>query len=153
MDLQRVGVTNHIVGGLGGMQGLVQHPDFYKVGINATPIDRRIMSASMWGEKYADVSGEKASQLYPEMIAHKLEGKLLLIHGMLDIMCPPAAVYRLVDALQKANKDFDLLTLPNLGHSPSSYAVRRSWDFLVRHLMNVEPPKEFKLSTRLDTVW
>ena len=53
-----------------------------------------------------------------------------------------------VDALIKANKDFDLLLIPNAGHgygSASNYMMRRRWDYFVRHLLGVEPPKEYQL--------
>ena len=85
-------------------------------------------------------------------LVENLQGKLLLSVGMLDISCPPAVTFRLVDALQQANKDFDLLLLPNLGHMPSSYTTRRMWDYLVEHLQGVEPPKEFKLISGIDLI-
>ena len=56
---------------------------------------------------------------------------------------PPA----LVDALIKANKDFDLIMFPNRGHGFGSepYMVRRRWDYFVQHLLGAEPPREFEL--------
>ena len=150
MDLQRVGITSQVTGGPGGIQGLLQHPDFYTVGVNLIPHDSRLMSASMWGEKYEGVSGANADCLYPEEMVEKLQGKLLLIHGMLDAASPPAITFRLVEALQKANKDFDLVLLPNLGHGSNGYLLRRSWDYLVKHLLGTVAPKEFKLTTFLD---
>ena len=80
----------------------------------------------------------------------KLQGKLLLINGMLDTTCPPAIVFRMVEALHKANKDFDLLLFPTLGHGIDGYAVRRVWDYLVKHLQGIEAPKEFKLTIWMD---
>lgn len=53
-----------------------------------------------------------------------------------------------VEALIKANKDFDLLMLPNQGHSygsVSSYMTRRRWDYFVRHLLGSEPPEGYEL--------
>ena len=64
---------------------------------------------------------------------------------MLDPEPPVAATIRLVDALQQANKDVDLLLLPNLGHATSNYTVRRTWDYLVTHLKGLEPPTGFAL--------
>lgn len=144
MDLNRVGIISS-VGGPGGLQGLLQHPDFYKVGISNQLHDSRLMSASMWGEMFEGISGPGEEYKYPEEMVENLRGKLLLINGMLDVMTPPAGIFRVVEALKKANKDFDLLLLPNIGHSFSSYIVRRMWDYLVSHLLEVEPPKEFKL--------
>ena len=152
MDVQRVGITTHATGGSGGIQGLLQHPDFYKVGVGVLANDSRLLSASMWGEKFESLFGPDNEQLYPEMMVEKLQGKLLLIHGMLDAVCPPAPIFRWVEALQKANKDFDLILFPCLGHASNGYLVRRAWDYLVRHLLREEPPKEFKLTTIFERV-
>ena len=52
----------------------------------------------------------------------------------------------LTDELIKANKDFDLLMMPNRRHGfgNETYMVRRRWDYFVKHLMGAEPPKEFE---------
>ena len=81
-------------------------------------------------------------------LIENLEGKLLLIHGMLDNCTPVTATFRLVEALQLANKDFDMFILPNLKHGSCIYALRRCFDHLVRHLQGIEPPKEFELQAR-----
>jgi dipeptidyl aminopeptidase/acylaminoacyl peptidase len=78
--------------------------------------------------------------------AHKLEGKLLLIVGELDTNVPFESTMRVVDALIKARKDFDLLFVPGMGHSGGGlYGERRRWDFFVRHLHGVEPPDRNKV--------
>ena len=53
----------------------------------------------------------------------------------------------MVEAFQKANKDFDLIMLPNQQHGgiKGPYVVRRIFDFFVRHLLGEEPPKGFSL--------
>jgi hypothetical protein len=68
------------------------------------------------------------------------------MNGMADICTPAAGVFRVVEALQNANKSFDLVLLPNLGHDPSGYMFRRGWDYFVLHLLGEEPPKEFLIS-------
>lgn len=146
MDINRVGITTHPSGGVGGIQGLLQHGDLYTVGVALGPHDSRLMPAVMWGDKYEGLAGPDADHLYPEKLVDNLKGKLLLMQGMLDTTNPPAGVFRIIDALEKANKDFDLVILPKLGHAPSDYLYRRAWDYLVRHLLNIEPPKEFKLT-------
>jgi dipeptidyl aminopeptidase/acylaminoacyl peptidase len=80
----------------------------------------------------------------------------MLIHGEMDTIVPPAITLRVVDALIKANKDFDLLIVPNAGHTTLTasnaapeiynYALRRAWDFLVRHLMKAVPPSGYDLA-------
>jgi dipeptidyl aminopeptidase/acylaminoacyl peptidase len=72
--------------------------------------------------------------------AHKLQGKLLLIVGELDRNVDSASTMQVVNALIKANKDFDLLVVPGAGHGiGGAYGVRRQQDFFVRHLLGVEP--------------
>jgi hypothetical protein len=66
----------------------------------------------------------------------------------MDNNVPPNNTLLVVEALLKANKDFDLLMLPNQGHgygSMSNYMTRRRWDYFVRYLMGAEPPKEYEL--------
>ena len=66
----------------------------------------------------------------------------------MDANVPPYNTLLVVDALIKANKDFDLLLLPNQAHgygSESNYMTRRRWDYFVRYLMGGEPPKEYEM--------
>ena len=147
MDLARVGISSHASGGHGGVLGLLHHPEFYKVGVNGCLHDSRLTSASMWGEKFEGLTGPQKGHKYPEELAENLQGKLLMMHSLEDNTCPVAGSFRVVDALQKANKDFDLIVQSNIGHNNSSYMIRRSWDFLVKHLSGDEPPKNFHLKT------
>ena len=147
MDLQRVGITAHALGGSGAVEGLLKHPNFYRVGVASMFPDSRLMACSLMSEKYEGITSYKASQNYLEAQVDQLQGKLLLMGGMLDFMTPPAGTFRLVEALQKSNMDFDMLLLPNLGHASSSYLIRRAWDYLVENLLEVTPPKNFKLTT------
>jgi dipeptidyl aminopeptidase/acylaminoacyl peptidase len=68
--------------------------------------------------------------------AHRLTGRLLLIVGELDRNVDPASTMQVADALVKANKDFELLVLPGMGHGAggSPYGRRRTIEFFVRHL-------------------
>ena len=59
---------------------------------------------------------------------------------------PPVSVYRVIDALQKANKDFEMLIEYGSTGIASQYAWRRVFDFLVRELTDNEPPREFDFS-------
>lgn len=147
LDLDRVGIVAY-EGVTGPVYGLLQHPDFYKVGVMAALQDSRFEPA-FWTEMFEGVD-QKQEIVFAEALASSLQGKLLLIHGMLDTVKPPAATLRLIDALQRANKDFDMLLLPNDGHEISRYMLRRTWDYLVTHLQGLEPPKEFGLITGMD---
>lgn len=148
MDVDRVGISTHVTDGPGAVLGLLRHPEFYKVGVNFGLFDHRLMPSSMWDHKYGGVSCEAEESFHLEDLVCKLKGKLFLMHGMLDLSCPPAAAFRMAEAFSLANIDFDMLLLPNVGHDdPSDYMIRRSWDYFVTHLMGVTPPREFKLDS------
>jgi dipeptidyl aminopeptidase/acylaminoacyl peptidase len=151
MDTNRVGITADD-GSPAPVQGLLEHPDFYKVGVSICHEDPRFGFATLY-EQYQGLCTDNDGAEQParaEDLAQALKGKLLLIHGMLDSFTPVTGTLRLLDALQEANKDFDMLLLPDEGHDIPSYALRRSWDYLVTHLQGIEPPHEFPLSTGLD---
>ena len=152
MDINRVGIGES-QSTCAALNGLLGHPDFYKVGVAHNPVsDLRSM-----GSFYADeVSRERFdSQVIKKPLedyADNLSGKLLIMHGMLDPVNPVSGTFRLIQALENANKDFDLLLLPNGSHFLPSYAKRRAMDYFVKNLLGVEPPKEFKLTTSMDFI-
>jgi len=81
-------------------------------------------------------------------LAKNLKGHLLLAHGTMDDNVPPYNTLLVVDELIKANKDFDLLMLPNQRHgygNASNYMMRRRWDYFVRYLLGAEPPHEYQI--------
>ena len=149
MDLERVGVICPS-GGPGAVLGLLEHPDFYKVGVSGVQHDSRLMPCTMMGDKFEGLSGPDASRQYPEQLAENLKGKLLLMHGMLDQGNPPACLFRVAKSLELANKDFDMHLFAQGHHGASNYQLRRSWDYLVKHLLGLEPPKEFDLVSAVD---
>ena len=81
------------------------------------------------------------------MVARNLKGHLLLAHGTMDNNVPPYNTLLVVNELIKANKDFDLLLLPNRNHGfgNEAYMVRRRWDYFVRYLLGAEPPAGYEL--------
>jgi dienelactone hydrolase len=73
--------------------------------------------------------------------ASKLQGKLLLILGEMDTNVDPASTMQVVNALIKADKQFDLLVIPGANHgSGGEYGDKKRYDFFVHHLLGVEPP-------------
>jgi dipeptidyl aminopeptidase/acylaminoacyl peptidase len=83
-----------------------------------------------------------------QLQAKNLKGKLLLAHGTLDNNVPPGNTELVVDALIKANKDFDLLMIPTAGHGyggAGNYMMRRRWDYFVRGLLDKEPPAGYEI--------
>ena len=146
MDLDKVGVMNVGAGGNNAVFGLLNYPDFYKVGVAYSPWDPRLV---MQGEVHCEITDEAAQQqpLWKD-VAQNLQGKLLLITGLIDAYFHPSGTFQLVDAVTKANKDVDTLITPNGGHGKWTRNVqRRAWDYVVQHLQGVEPPKNFKLVT------
>jgi dipeptidyl aminopeptidase/acylaminoacyl peptidase len=72
-------------------------------------------------------------------LAANLKGHLLLVHGEIDNNVHPANTMRLVDALIKANKRFDMLILPGKRHAFGDYQPyfqQRMWDFFADHLLS-----------------
>ncbi len=73
----------------------------------------------------------------------------MLEHGDIDDNVHPAETLRFADALMNANKNFDMLLVPNTYHGESGphagYLVRRRWDYFVQHLLGVIPPKDFSI--------
>ena len=67
---------------------------------------------------------------------------------MMDNNVHPSNTLLVVDALIKANKDFDLLLFPNARHAfgkDTGYMTRRRWDYFVQHLMGAQPPVEYRM--------
>jgi dipeptidyl-peptidase-4 len=154
LDLDRVGIYGHSAGGFASTHALLTYPDFYKVAVSSSgDHDNRVYRAG-WGETYQGLAIDHG---YVEQsnveIAANLKGKLLLIHGEVDDNVSPANTMRLVNALVRANKDFDLLILPNRNHSSvfnDPYVVRRRWDYFVQHLLGIEPPRNHEIKRPLE---
>lgn len=152
LDLDKVGVWGHSGGGFATADAMFTYPDFYKVGISESGNHDNRNYEDDWGERYiglmnkeADGSTNYAKQAN-QINAGNLKGKLMLVHGAMDDNVPPYNTYLVVEALQKANKDFDLVVFPNARHgygAESYYMMRRRWDYFVRYLQGAEPPKEF----------
>jgi len=151
MDLERLGIWGHSGGGNAAAAAMFRYPGFFKVGVSqAGNHDNRIY-ADAWAEKWQgletiDSEGRSNYQAQANPAhAHNLTGKLLLVHGGLDDNVPPWSTLLVVDALNRANKDYDLLWLPYSRHGYGDgqiarYVTRRRWDYFVRWLLGVEPP-------------
>ena len=155
MDLDRVGIYGTSGGGYATVHAMAIFPDFFKVGVaDAGNHDQRAYIA-VWGETYnGPESGRNYTDAANPTLAGQIKGRLFLLHGDMDSNVLPDQTLQLVDALIRANKDFELLIVPNAGHGAlilNRYALRRSWDFLVRNLMHAEPPPEYDLTERPST--
>ena len=150
LDLTRVGIY-----GPGGYQGaidnLMRRSDFYSVGVVHLLQDTRLMPSTLLGDMCEGREGRSDDMLHPEELTKSFRGKLFLTHAMLDPEHLVTNTFRLVEALQRENKDFDLLVMPTIAHGFSGYQIRRSWDYFVKNLMGAKPPKQFKLTTVFDS--
>ena len=154
IDIDRVGIWGHSGGGYAAADAMFRYPDFFKVGISESGNHDNRVYEDDWGERYhglltRDSSGKtNYDDQANQNIAKNLKGHLLLAHGTMDDNVPPNNTLLVVEALIKANKDFDLLMLPNARHgygTASNYMTRRRWDYFTRYLLGVEPPKNYEL--------
>jgi len=155
IDIDRAAMWGHSGGGFITADAMFRYPDFFKVGIAESGNHDQRVYEDDWGERYQGllVKGEgSAPDSYDveanQSMAKNLKGKLLLMHGMMDNNVPPQNTYLVMEALIKANKDFDLILLPMEphGYGPDGpYVMRRRWDYFVKNLLGLEPPKEFKM--------
>ena len=154
IDASRVGIWGHSGGGFATAAAMFRHPEFYKVGISESGNHDNRNYEDDWGERYIGLlEGDNYEKQANQTYAKNLAGKLFLIHGGMDDNVPPYNAYLVVDALMKANKDFDLLILPNARHgfgADSLYVMRRRWDYFVKHLMGADHPKEYKITPKPD---
>jgi len=153
MDLDRVGIFGHSGGGFSSTDALLSYPDFFKVAVSSAGNHDNRSYDFTWGEKYQGLLEEKPDGTDSfdgqanQHLADKLEGKLLLMYGTLDDNVHPNANHLLINELVKANKDFDLLVLPNRNHGFANepYVIRRTWDYFVRHLLGTDPPRGYEI--------
>jgi dipeptidyl aminopeptidase/acylaminoacyl peptidase len=155
IDLDRAGIYGHSGGGNATAAALFHYPDFFKVGISESGNHDNRAYEDDWAEKWAGLlvkSADGASNYDSQanqLFAKNLKGHLLLAHGTMDDNVPPNETLLVVDALIKANKDFDLLLIPNAAHAygaASQYMTRRRWDYFVRYLANSVPPPEYEMT-------
>ncbi len=149
IDTTKVGIWGHSGGGFATAAAMFRYPDFFKVGISESGNHDNRNYEDDWGERYnglvenADYEAQ-ANQNY----AKNLKGKLMLVHGLMDDNVPPYNTLLVVEALEKANKSFDLVIFPNSAHgygAYSPYMMRRRWDYFVQNLLGAEPPKDYQM--------
>jgi len=141
MDLTRVGIYGGSAGGQNALAGLLHFGDFYKVGVADCGCHDNRMDKIWWNEAWLGEVGPWYADNSNVTHAAKLTGKLLLVVGELDTNVDPASTMQVAAALQRANKDYELLTVAgsNHGAAETPYGSRRRMDFLVRNLWHTEP--------------
>ena len=141
-DISRVGIHGGSAGGQSSTGALLFHPDFYKVAVSSCGCHDNRMDKASWNEQWMGYPvGPQYSASSNIDNAHRLKGRLLLIVGEMDNNVPPESTLRLVDALIKSNKDFDMIFQPGGGHGGGGrHGERRRKDFFRKHLLGIEPP-------------
>ncbi len=151
IDIDRAGIYGHSGGGFAAADAMFRYPDFFKVGISEAGNHDNREYEDDWAEKWMPLLDDSTKKAYEDSAnqnsARNLKGHLLLAHGSTDTNVPPYNTLLVVNELIKANKDFDLLLLPNRGHGFGNepYMVRRRWDYFVRYLLGAEPPHEYQI--------
>ncbi|MDE2156041.1 MAG: DPP IV N-terminal domain-containing protein [Xanthomonadaceae bacterium] len=154
IDLDRVGIWGHSGGGNATAGAMFRYPDFFKVGWAESGNHDNRDYEDDWAEKWQGllVRGKDGKSNYDAQanqdFAADLKGRLMLTYGTLDDNVPPENTLLVVQALIKANRDFDMIAIPNAHHgyaAATPYITRRRWDYFVRHLAGDTPPKEYAL--------
>lgn len=156
IDIDRSGIFGVSHGGYAAARALFTYPEFFKVGVAISGNHDPLSYMDEYTEKFMGLVHREAdgTTSYDSQdnlgIAKNLQGHLLLIHGTMDDNVSPYQTLLLVQALIDANKDFDLLMLPNQPHGAGDavtrrYVARRYWDYFVRHLLRASPPKEYQM--------
>lgn len=143
MDVDRVGIYGCSAGGQNALAAVLWHGDFYKAAYAACGCHDNRMDKIWWNEQWMsypiDSSYVECSNVEN---AYRLERPLMLVVGELDDNVDPASTMQVVNALEKAGKDFELVVIPGAHHTMGeSYGDHKRYDFFVRHLLGVDPPK------------
>jgi dipeptidyl aminopeptidase/acylaminoacyl peptidase len=165
MDIERVGIWGHSGGGFASTAGILRYPDFYKVAVSSAGNHDNRNYEDDWGEKWQglletypetspddpDAPSTNYDNQANQLLVENLQGKLLLAHGLMDDNVHPSNTLLMVQALVEAEKDFDLVLLPDSRHgfATSRYFMKRRWDYFVRHLLGVEPPADFRFAENI----
>jgi dipeptidyl aminopeptidase/acylaminoacyl peptidase len=163
IDIERVGIYGRSGGGFMSTAAILTYPDFYDVAVSSAGNHDNNIYNQWWGEthngvtevekkvknkgevndslnkkKPAEVSFKSAIEKNQDL-AGNLKGHLLLIHGDMDNNVHPGNTLRVVDALIKANKRFDLMIVPGQSHTygeDTPYLDRMMWYYFAEHLLD-----------------
>jgi len=125
IDVNKVGIYGHSGGGFMSTAAMLVYPDFFKVAVSSAGNHENNIYNDTWSEKHhgiKEVTDKEGNVKFEysidknSEIARNLKGKLLLAHGDIDNNVHPSNTLRLVDALIKANKRFDMIVVPGSRH-------------------------------------
>ncbi len=154
IDLDRVGIWGHSGGGNATAAAMFHYPDFFKVGWAESGNHDNRNYEDDWAEKWQGllVTDKDGKSNYDaqanQSFAKNLKGHLMLVHGTMDDNVPSSNTLLVVDALIKADKDFDMLLIPGARHSygnATPYVTLRRWNYFVQHLAGNTPVSGYTL--------
>ena len=154
IDLSRVGIWGHSGGGNATADAMFSYPAFFAVGWAESGNHDNRDYENPWGETYQGllVRGKDGKSNYDnqanELLVPHLQGRLMLTYGTMDDNVPPESTLIVVQALIKANRNFDMIAIPNARHGylyATPYITRRRWDYFVRYLAGEVPPENYAL--------
>jgi dipeptidyl aminopeptidase/acylaminoacyl peptidase len=142
MDIDRMGIYGCSAGGQEALGALLFHGDFYKAAYAACGCHDNRMDKIWWNEQWM---GYPVDSSYIECSnvenAKNLKGKLMLLVGEMDDNVDPSSSYQVVNALIKANKEFEFILIPGAHHTMGeNYGEHKRADFFVKNLLGVDPP-------------
>lgn len=149
MDIDRVGIFGCSAGGQESTGAVLFHPEFYKAAYSACGCHDNRMDKIWWNELWMGYPVDESYSACSNVDnAHLLSRPLMLVVGELDDNVDPASTMQVVNALIKANKDFELVVIPGAHHTMGEdFGEHKRYDFFVRHLMGVTPPSWDKVKT------
>tara|TARA_R110002051_G_scaffold185927_1_gene255300 strand:+ start:2257 stop:4491 length:2235 start_codon:yes stop_codon:yes gene_type:complete len=142
MNIDKVGIHGTSAGGQNAGAALVFNSEFYDVAVSSCGCHDNRMDKMWWNEQFMGYPiGPQYAACSNVENANQLEGNLMLIVGEVDDNVDPASTLQFANALIKANKDFELVTIPGMTHSSGGiFGERKRKDFFVKHLLKVTPP-------------
>jgi dipeptidyl aminopeptidase/acylaminoacyl peptidase len=165
IDINRVGIWGHSGGGFASTDAILRYPEFYRVAVSgAGNHDNRSYNIG-WAEKYQGLlvrdSARQTSDRTTrdstrrtdnftasanQTMAGNLQGHLLLMFADMDDNVHPANSIQLINQLIRTNRDFDMIIAPDRAHPLNEpYFIRRRWDYFVRYLAGLEPPRMYEI--------
>jgi dipeptidyl aminopeptidase/acylaminoacyl peptidase len=165
MDLNRAGIYGWSWGGTFAAQAILSRPQFYRVAVSGAGLydyaatysgDELQIGPPVYsdGSRYRSAPDETPAnwdELDVTRLADRLSGHLLIIYADMDEDALPNQAFRMIEALTRANKPYDLIYLPNRTHRAGAndgYTIKRTWDYFVEHLLGGTPPQDFKVEVR-----
>jgi dipeptidyl-peptidase-4 len=162
MDLTRVGIYGWSWGGTFSAQAILSRPQFYSVAVSGAGLydysatftgDELFIGIPVFadGTRYRGAPDETPANwnnLDVTRLADHLTGHLMIIYADMDENALPNQALRMIDALTRANKPYDLVFLQNRNHfagARDAYTIKRTWDYFVEHLRGATPVQDFKI--------